>query len=63
MNEPLTHTFNVVVEKDVTDLEMCLLILRNVANRYPRHFDIALEALRAEANLPPIQSVIRESNQ
>lgn len=58
MSEPLTQTFKVVVERDVTDLEMCLLILRNVAKMYPRHFDIALEALQAEYRLPPLQAVI-----
>lgn len=60
MSEPLTQTFSVVVERDVTDLEMCLLTLRTVAKTYPRHFDIALEALQAEYRLPQMQAVIRE---
>jgi hypothetical protein len=63
MSEPLTHTFSVVVEKQVTDLEMCLMTLRLVARTYPRHFDIALEALQAEYRIPPVEQVSRESHE
>lgn len=60
MSEPLTQTFKVVVENQITDLEMCLLSLRLIAKHYPRHFDIALEALQAEHRLPAMQAVISE---
>jgi hypothetical protein len=60
MSEPLTQTLTVTVEKDITDLEMCILMLRNIAKNYPRHFDIAIEALQAEYRLPQMQAVISE---
>lgn len=57
MSEPLTQKFEVVVEKQVTDLEMCLMTLRLVAKIYPRHFDIAIETLQREFNMPQVEQV------
>lgn len=50
---PITQTYTVTWEQDITELEKCLLILRNVAKNYPRHFDIAIQALEREYQLPP----------
>lgn len=59
MSNLLTQTFEVVVERQVTDLEMCLLALRIIQQNYPNHYDIAIEALAREAMLPELQMVER----
>jgi hypothetical protein len=55
MKETKVQTYNVMPDRDITDLEMCIMALRNLSNIYPRHFDIAYDALRQEHFLPIMQ--------
>lgn len=56
----ITKTFEITLPSnhDKDELIECILILRIIARTYPRHFDIAYQALEREYNLPPeMQSV------
>ena len=46
----------------VTDeLIECISFLRILARHYPRHLDIAYEALQREYNLPPEMQLVEEN--
>lgn len=62
MSKPIEITYIVEPEKQITDLEKCLLILRVVAKNYPMHFDIAIEALQRDFNLPQQQYATPKDN-
>lgn len=49
-----TITITLPSNHDGDDLVECLLFLRIVARTYPRHFDIAYQALEREHGLVPL---------
>lgn len=50
----ITKSFTITLPSnhDNDELVECLLALRIIARTYPRHFDIAYQALEREYNLP-----------
>lgn len=51
----ITKSFTITLPSnhDNDELVECLLVLRIIARTYPKHFDIAYQALEREYNLPP----------
>lgn len=48
MSEPLKMTIQTVIEKDATELERCMLLLRIIRRMYKDKYELAVDTLSRE---------------